>query len=65
MSHSSQTAKRRRWIDIAEENAIAFLLAAMTIITFINVVLRYLFNTGLIWGLEAVLILFAWLVIFG
>ncbi len=26
----------------------------MTLITFVNVVLRYVFNTGLIWGLEAV-----------
>ena len=37
----------------------------MTIITFINVVLRYGFNTGLIWGLEATAFLFAWLVLFG
>ena len=33
--------------------------------TFINVVLRYGFNSGLIWGLEAVTFLFAWLVLFG
>lgn len=44
---------------------IALLLAAMTVITFINVVLRYGYNTGLIWGLEAVTFLFAWLVLFG
>ena len=44
---------------------IALLLGLMTIITFINVVLRYGFNTGLIWGLEAVTFLFAWLVLFG
>ncbi|MCL4156373.1 UNVERIFIED_CONTAM: hypothetical protein GTU68_056648 [Idotea baltica] len=37
----------------------------MTIITFVNVVLRYGFNTGLIWGLEVVTFLFAWLVLFG
>ncbi|NBV61894.1 MAG: TRAP transporter small permease, partial [Rhodobacteraceae bacterium] len=29
------------------------------------VVLRYGFNTGIIWGLEAVTFLFAWLVLFG
>ncbi|MGB3244401.1 MAG: TRAP transporter small permease [Sulfitobacter sp.] len=48
-----------------EETAIALILGLMTIITFINVVLRYGFGTGLIWGLEAVTFLFAWLVLFG
>ncbi|KUF11573.1 TRAP transporter small permease [Pseudoponticoccus marisrubri] len=48
-----------------EETVIALLLGAMTIITFVNVVLRYGFNTGLIWGLEATSFLFAWLVLFG
>ncbi len=48
-----------------EETVIALLLGAMTIITFINVVLRYGYNTGLIWGLEMVSFLFAWLVLFG
>ena len=58
MSH----AKRARGF---EENAIAVLLGLMVVVTFINVVLRYLFNASLIWGLEVTLILFAWLVIFG
>ncbi|WP_406720915.1 MULTISPECIES: TRAP transporter small permease [Thioclava] len=53
------------FIDALEENAIAFILGAMTLITFVNVVLRYVFNASLIWGLEVVLILFAWLVILG
>ncbi len=48
-----------------EETVIALLLAGMTIVTFINVILRYGFNTGLIWGLEMVTFLFAWLVLFG
>lgn len=48
-----------------EENAIAALLGLMVLITFVNVVLRYGFNSSLIWGLEVTLILFAWLVIFG
>jgi len=48
-----------------EETAIAVILGVMTLITFVNVVLRYGFNTGLIWGLEAVTFLFAWLVLFG
>ncbi|MDR9485508.1 MULTISPECIES: TRAP transporter small permease [Sediminimonas] len=54
-----------RFVDEFERTAIAALLGAMTLITFINVVLRYGFNTGLIWGLEAVTFLFAWLVLFG
>ena len=48
-----------------EETVIALILGLMTVLTFINVVLRYLFNSSLIWGLEVVLILFAWLVLFG
>tara|TARA_B110000208_G_C11700591_1_gene405713 strand:- start:265 stop:954 length:690 start_codon:yes stop_codon:yes gene_type:complete len=48
-----------------EETVIALLLGAMTLITFANVVLRYGFGTGLIWGLETVTFLFAWLVLFG
>ena len=48
-----------------EEVAIAIILGLMTALTFINVVLRYVFNHSIIWGLEATLVLFAWLVIFG
>ncbi len=48
-----------------EETFIALLLGLMTLVTFTNVVLRYAFNSQLIWGLELVLILFAWLVLFG
>ncbi|MBU2993532.1 TRAP transporter small permease [Octadecabacter sp. 1_MG-2023] len=48
-----------------EESLIAVLLGLMTLVTFINVVMRYGFNSQLIWGLEVTLILFAWLVLFG
>ncbi len=48
-----------------EETVIALILGLMTVLTFVNVVLRYVFNSSLIWGLEVVLILFAWLVLFG
>ncbi len=48
-----------------EETVIALILGLMTLITFVNVILRYVFNSSLIWGLEVVLILFAWLVLFG
>ncbi len=54
-----------RAIDSFEETAIAVLLGLMTLVTFVNVVLRYGFNESLIWGLEVTLILFAWLVLFG
>ncbi len=54
-----------RIVNEIEETAIAVILGLMTILTFINVVLRYGFNTGIIWGLEAVTFLFAWLVLFG
>lgn len=54
-----------RAIHAIEETAIAFLLGAMTLITFVNVILRYVFNDSLIWGLEVTLVLFAWLVLFG
>ena len=48
-----------------EESVIAILLGLMTLVTFINVVMRYGFNSQLIWGLELTLVLFAWLVLFG
>ena len=54
-----------RIVNEIEETAIALLLGGMVLVTFLNVVLRYGFNTSLLWGLEVVLIFFAWLVIFG
>ncbi|WGH78232.1 TRAP transporter small permease [Jannaschia ovalis] len=54
-----------RYVHSFEETAIAVLLGLMTLLTFVAVVLRYVFNSSLIWSLEVILILFAWLVIFG
>ncbi|MEC3861657.1 TRAP transporter small permease [Mesobacterium sp. TK19101] len=54
-----------RFVNDFEETAIAVILGMMTIITFVNVVLRYVFRDGLSWGLEATTFLFAWLVLFG
>ncbi|WP_417823503.1 TRAP transporter small permease [Thalassospira lucentensis] len=48
-----------------EEGIIALLLAAMTSLTFVNVVMRYAFNSGLTWALEITEFLFAWLILFG
>ena len=66
-AHSKYTPKSGlgRIVHGFEENSLAILLGLMTLITFANVVLRYVFNSSLIWGLEVVLILFAWLVLFG
>lgn len=55
----------RRLIERFEEGFIALLLAAMTLLTFVQVVLRYVFNSGLVWALEATTYLFAWMVLFG
>ncbi|MDQ2088389.1 TRAP transporter small permease [Marimonas arenosa] len=70
-----------RVIDTLEENIIALLLGLMALLTFANVVVRYVFNsrvgdwieqgtglslpTEILWGLEVTLVLFAWLVLFG
>lgn len=53
------------WVTRFEETVLALLLAAMTIVSFTQVVARYGFNTG--WGgaLEFTRILFAWLILFG
>lgn len=40
-------------------------LAFMTVLTFVQVVLRYVFGTGLVWSLEATTYAFAWLVLIG
>lgn len=53
------------FVNCLEENTIAIILGLMTILTFVNVVLRYVFQSSLIWGLELTLALFAWLVLLG
>ena len=54
-----------RVVDWVEETVIAVLLAAMTVITFANVVARYVFNDNILWALEVTVYLFAWLVLLG
>jgi C4-dicarboxylate transporter DctQ subunit len=53
------------FIDRLEEALMGFFLAVMTVLTFTQVVLRYMFNTGLVWSLEATVYCFAWLVLLG
>lgn len=48
-----------------EEGILALLLASMTVITFMQVVLRYVFAGGVPWALEATSYLFGWLVLIG
>ena len=52
-------------IDLIEETAIAVILGLMTMITFANVVARYIFNSNILWALELTVFLFAWLVLLG
>ena len=43
----------------------SLLLVAMTLLVFVEVILRFVFNTGLLWAQEATLHLSAWFVLFG
>ena len=52
-------------VDTIEETFIAITLGLMTLITFANVVARYVFNSNILWGLEVTVFLFAWLVLIG
>ena len=54
-----------RFIDLFEKTTIAIAFAVATLLLFANVVLRYLFDSGLTWALEAVQYLFAWVVLIG
>ncbi|WP_397543845.1 TRAP transporter small permease subunit [Roseovarius salis] len=51
--------------DRFEETVIALLLGLMTLVTFANVVARYVFNSNILWALEATVFMFAWLVLLG
>ena len=51
--------------DTIEETFMAATLAIMTLITFANVVARYVFDSNILWALEATVFLFAWLVLMG
>jgi C4-dicarboxylate transporter DctQ subunit len=55
----------REAVHRVEEGLIALILGAMTVLTFVQVVLRYVFNSGFIWQLEANFYLFSWLVMIG
>ena len=54
-----------QFVDALEENLISLLLGLMTVLTFANVVARYVFNDNILWALEVTVFLFAWLVLLG
>ena len=64
MSNNPQSAIGK-FVDQLEETLIATLLGLMTLVTFANVVARYVFNDNLLWALETTVFLFAWLVLLG
>jgi len=51
--------------DYAEETLIAVFLGLMTLLTFANVVVRYVFNDNILWALELTVFMFAWMVLVG
>ncbi len=53
------------FVDRIEETLIAVLLGLMTLITFANVVARYVFNSNILWALELTVFMFGWLVLLG
>ncbi len=63
--HYEPKTKLGRVINEIEETLIAGILGLMTIITFANVVARYVFNSNILWALETTVFLFAWLVLLG
>jgi len=54
-----------KFFDRLEEWILALLLAAMTLLTFVQVVLRYVFNSGFVWALELTTVIFAFMIFLG
>lgn len=54
-----------RWLERLEEGLIMLLMAAMTLLTFAQVVARYVFNYSFVWALEITGVMFAWLIFIG
>ncbi|CAM2805071.1 TRAP transporter small permease [Vibrio mytili] len=54
-----------QFTDKVEETLIAFFLGAMTMLTFVNVVMRYVFNDNILWAVEVTVFIFAWMVLVG
>ncbi len=54
-----------RMLNRAEEGVISLLLVAMTLLVFIEVVMRFGFDSGFLWAQELTLHISAWFVLFG
>jgi C4-dicarboxylate transporter DctQ subunit len=54
-----------RVVNHLEEGFISLLLVTMTLIVFVEIVLRYVFGVGLLWAEEVTLHMSGWLVLFG
>jgi C4-dicarboxylate transporter DctQ subunit len=54
-----------RILNSLEESIIALLLASMTLLVFVEVVMRFGFGVGVMWAQELTLHLSAWMVLFG
>lgn len=54
-----------RWLGHLEEGLVALLMAALTLVTFVQVVARYVFNYSFVWALELNGVMFAWLIFVG
>jgi len=64
MNHDP-TTRLGQIVDNIEETSIAICLGLMTLITFANVIARYVFNANILWALELTVFLFVWLVLMG
>lgn len=54
-----------RFINRAEEAIICILLILTTLLVFLDVVMRFVFNAGFLWTQELTLYMSAWMVLFG
>ncbi|MDH3472464.1 MAG: TRAP transporter small permease [Rhodospirillales bacterium] len=63
--HYEPKTKLGRVVNEIEETLIAVILGLMTVVTFANVVARYVFNANILWALETTAFLFAWLILLG
>ena len=65
MNQHHSTSRLGQITDTIEETSIAVCLGLMTLLTFANVIARYIFNSNILWALEMTVYLFAWLVLMG
>jgi len=63
--HFEPKTRLGRAVNAIEETLIAVILGLMTLVTFANVIARYVFNANILWALETTVFLFAWLVLIG